>query len=98
MLDSLACEQDGGMSLLMSALVPDFEWRCGTADINLTAQGPLSAPTIDGRALLFKATLSSPHLRYPVTGLAADIRVSVCAPADLVWFGGGFQSSVCYKT
>ncbi|MEW5317408.1 MAG: hypothetical protein WDW38_008705 [Sanguina aurantia] len=66
--------QDGGMSLLMSALVPDFEWRGGTADINIAAQGPLSAPTIDGRALLSKATLSSPHLRHPVTGLAADIR------------------------
>lgn len=67
------------MSLLMSALVPDFEWRGGTADINIAAQGPLSAPTIDGRALLSKATLSSPHLRHPVTGLAADIRVRVRA-------------------
>lgn len=56
---------DGGMRLV-SVVVPDFRWEAGTADINLSANGPVTDPEIKGRASIARATMYSPNLKYPL--------------------------------
>eukprot|EP00798_Chlamydomonas_sp_ICE-L_P032214 gene32214-16772_t len=65
---------DGGMAMF-SALVPDVEWQGGHAQVDMHLHGDLQSPALDGNVELSRATLYSPMLRYPVTGLGASIQV-----------------------
>ena len=48
--------------------------RGGSAGVDVRAHGRLSAPAVEGRAVLSRGQLFSPLLRYPVSNLSASIK------------------------
>ena len=65
---------DGGMALF-SALTPECEWQEGHAAVDVHVHGDLEAPVMEGSVDVSRATVYSPLLRYPITGLGASIKV-----------------------
>eukprot|EP00210_Caulerpa_lentillifera_P007372 g7046.t1 len=66
--------RDGGMSLI-AALIPDFKWETGTADIDFTIKGKIVDPEVEGLAKVSRATLAIPNLKYPLKHTHGSIRV-----------------------
>ena len=73
-LDMRLSVKDGGMALLCALAPADCEWRGGSAGVDVRAHGRLSAPAVEGRAVLSRGQLFSPLLRYPVSNLSASIK------------------------
>jgi hypothetical protein len=69
--------RDGGLGLLLALLPPEAaaEWGGGSAAVDLRLTGPLAAPRVEGRARVARGAVSSPLLRSPLSGLAADLEV-----------------------
>jgi len=66
--------RDGGMSLI-AALIPDFKWEAGTADIDFTIKGKITDPEVEGLAKVARATLTIPNLKYPLKHTHGSVRV-----------------------
>ena len=65
--------QDGGMAVLTS-LSPNVRWKQGIANLTATVAGTLERPIVRGEALISKALLDCPVLKYPLNLVSADIR------------------------
>lgn len=74
--------KDGGMRLI-SAVLPDFRWEAGMADLTLRASGPVTNPEIKGGANISKATMYSPNLKYPLKNVYGDMTIeNECLTVD----------------
>ena len=65
--------QDGGMAVLTS-LSPNVRWKQGIANLTATVAGTMERPVVRGEALISKALLDCPVLKYPLNLVSADIR------------------------
>ena len=65
--------KDGGMAVLTS-VTPDVQWLGGQAAIDVRLRGPPDRPVLSGAASLSKASLDCPVLRFPLTGVTAEVR------------------------
>ena len=65
--------QDGGMAVLTS-LSPNVRWKQGIANLTATVAGTMERPIVRGKALVSKALLDFPVLKYPLNLVSADIR------------------------
>jgi len=67
--------KDGGMKLVR-ILTPNFSWEAGNADIDLRLRGRPGSLALQGGMHISKATVSSPLLKYPMTGVAASVTLA----------------------
>ena len=65
--------RDGGMAVLTS-LSPNVRWKQGIANLTATIAGTMKTPIIRGEALVSKALLDCPFLKYPLNLVSADVR------------------------
>lgn len=65
---------DGGMELI-TAMVPDFKWENGSADIDFRLSGNLEDPQMQGKAKIWRGSLSVPNLKFPLKNMYSSIRV-----------------------
>jgi autotransporter translocation and assembly factor TamB len=65
--------RDGGMAVLTS-LSPNVRWKQGIANLTATVAGTVQNPIVSGEALISKALLDCPVLKYPLNLASADIR------------------------
>lgn len=72
-LDVRVSVRDSGMAVLTS-MAPDFQWSSGQADVSFRLTGTVEQPTVTGAALINKAIIDCPVLKYPLQVMAADIR------------------------
>lgn len=66
--------RDGGMALV-AAMVPEFKWETGNADIDFRVHGNISEPQLEGKARVTRATLSVPNLKFPLKHTYGSVRV-----------------------
>lgn len=64
---------DGGMAVLTS-LSPNVRWKQGTANLTANIAGSIMKPIVTGKALISKALLEFPVLKYPLNLISADVR------------------------
>lgn len=64
--------RDGGMAVLMS-LSPNVRWKQGIAELTANVTGSIQNPVVTGKALISKALLEFPVLKYPLNLISADI-------------------------
>lgn len=67
--------KDGGMKLVR-ILTPDFNWQSGNADISVQLHGQPGDVALEGGMHISKATVSSPFLKYPMTNVAASVKLA----------------------
>ena len=65
--------RDGGMAVLTS-LSPKIRWKQGMANLTANIAGTIKKPIISGEALISKALLDCPVLKYPLNLVSADVR------------------------
>ena len=65
--------RDGGMAVLTS-LSPKIRWKQGMANLTANIAGTIKKPVISGEALISKALLDCPVLKYPLNLVSADVR------------------------
>lgn len=65
--------RDGGMAVLTS-LSPNVRWKQGVADLTATIAGTIKTPVVRGEALISKALLDCPVLKYPLNIVSVDVR------------------------
>ena len=65
--------RDGGMAVLTS-LSPNVRWKQGVADLTATIAGTIKTPIVRGEALISKALLDCPVLKYPLNIVSVDVR------------------------
>ncbi|XVF34449.1 hypothetical protein REPUB_Repub18cG0059800 [Reevesia pubescens] len=66
--------KDGGM-MLLTALSPYANWLNGDADVMLQVRGTVEQPVLDGSASFYRASISSPVLRKPLTNVGGTVHV-----------------------
>ena len=71
-LDVRVSVRDSGMAVLTS-IAPEITWQSGEADLSFRFTGTLEQPTVNGAAIINKAIIDCPVLKYPLEVLAADI-------------------------
>lgn len=64
--------RDGGMAVLTS-LSPNVRWKQGIAELTANISGSINKPIVTGKALISKALLEFPVLKYPLNLVSADI-------------------------
>jgi hypothetical protein len=64
--------RDGGMAVLTS-LSPNVRWKQGIAELTANITGSISKPVVTGKALVSKALLEFPVLKYPLNLVSADV-------------------------
>lgn len=65
--------KDSGMRLFCGLAPNVVTWQSGNASIDLQVKGAMSEPQLSGRALLSKAHVFTPYLKYPLTNLQAHV-------------------------
>jgi hypothetical protein len=72
-LDVRISVRDSGMAVLTS-MAPDFKWQSGEADVVLKLTGTMDQPSVTGGALINKAVIDCPVLKFPLEIVSADVR------------------------
>ncbi|KAL4547159.1 hypothetical protein Ndes2526B_g07937 [Nannochloris sp. 'desiccata'] len=72
-LDVRISVRDSGMAVLTS-MAPNFKWQSGEADVSLKLTGTVDQPTVTGGALINKAVIDCPVLKFPLEIVSADVR------------------------
>jgi hypothetical protein len=72
-LDVRISVRDSGMAVLTS-MAPNFKWQSGVADVSLKLTGTVDQPTVTGGALINKAVIDCPVLKFPLEIVSADVR------------------------
>jgi hypothetical protein len=59
---------------VLTSLSPNVRWKQGVADLTATIAGTIKTPIVRGEALISKALVDCPVLKYPLNIVSVDVR------------------------